>query len=374
MNISYWEREYKTKYDLAIIGAGIIGLTTAIFYKQLNPFAKVLIIEQGVIPNGASTKNAGFACIGSLSELHMDGWQYCERSGIEDLAYQVAFRYSGIQKLLKLVGPNAIDYKQNGNCDVLTETTVLDNNGIEYWNKLLKEHANLDNVFRQIDVSKCFSNNVKACVFNQYEGELNSGKLYTILSDFAVKLGVEFKYGTKVLSIDEEVNTADYSFKFGKVAICCNAYTNNLLPEYNIKPGRGQVCIYSGLKLDINIPHHYNNGFYYFRKLDDGRLLIGGGRNKNFLAETTTNLINTKEILSSIDDVVRELFNENAFTDKTKVDYSWAGVMGFSESKKPIIEAVPNRKNVYIGFACNGIGVAIGAWAGEKLATLLTKG
>ena len=31
--------------------------------------SKILVLEKGILPQGASTKNAGFACFGSLSEI-----------------------------------------------------------------------------------------------------------------------------------------------------------------------------------------------------------------------------------------------------------------------------------------------------------------
>ena len=38
----------------------------------MKPKSKVLILERGIFPNGASTKNAGFATFGSLSEIISD--------------------------------------------------------------------------------------------------------------------------------------------------------------------------------------------------------------------------------------------------------------------------------------------------------------
>lgn len=62
---SFWETQtYLSDIDLIVIGSGIVGLSTAISYKQKNKNAKVIVLERGVLPTGASTKNAGFACFG----------------------------------------------------------------------------------------------------------------------------------------------------------------------------------------------------------------------------------------------------------------------------------------------------------------------
>ncbi|MBA3901114.1 MAG: FAD-binding oxidoreductase, partial [Bacteroidetes bacterium] len=70
MNLSYWEQEtFFSNVALTVIGSGIVGLSAAIHFKKLNPNAKVIVLERGILPNGASSKNAGFACFGSPSEI-----------------------------------------------------------------------------------------------------------------------------------------------------------------------------------------------------------------------------------------------------------------------------------------------------------------
>jgi gamma-glutamylputrescine oxidase len=70
MNLSYWERKtWLANIDFAIIGSGIVGLNCALSLRKKFPKSKIVIFEKGMLPSGASTKNAGFACYGSLSEI-----------------------------------------------------------------------------------------------------------------------------------------------------------------------------------------------------------------------------------------------------------------------------------------------------------------
>ena len=70
MNLSYWEiKSWFTNIDYTIVGSGIVGLSCALHLKERFPKAKILVLEKGTLPQGASTKNAGFACFGSLSEI-----------------------------------------------------------------------------------------------------------------------------------------------------------------------------------------------------------------------------------------------------------------------------------------------------------------
>ena len=68
-NISFWERNWLTDYDFVVIGGGIVGSFTALKIASENKNARVALIERGILPLGASTKNAGFACFGSISEI-----------------------------------------------------------------------------------------------------------------------------------------------------------------------------------------------------------------------------------------------------------------------------------------------------------------
>ena len=73
MNLSYWEKkEWFSNIDFTIVGSGIVGLNTAINLRKKYPKAKIVVLERGVLPHGASTKNAGFACFGSISEILSD--------------------------------------------------------------------------------------------------------------------------------------------------------------------------------------------------------------------------------------------------------------------------------------------------------------
>jgi L-2-hydroxyglutarate oxidase LhgO len=70
MQLSYWEiKNWFSNVDFTIVGSGIVGLHTAIRLRERFPKAKIILLEKGALPQGASTKNAGFACFGSVSEI-----------------------------------------------------------------------------------------------------------------------------------------------------------------------------------------------------------------------------------------------------------------------------------------------------------------
>src|SRR6185369_8374728 len=101
MQLSYWEQEsFFNHIDLLVIGGGIVGLNAAWHAKKIAPRLKVAVFERGSIPMGASTRNAGFACFGSPSELLDD----LSRNSEEEVFSLVEKRWKGLSKLRKNLG------------------------------------------------------------------------------------------------------------------------------------------------------------------------------------------------------------------------------------------------------------------------------
>jgi len=68
MQVSIWEKEtFYAPQDIVIVGSGFVGLWSAFYLKKKDPDLKITILDRGMIPTGASTRNAGFACFGSLN-------------------------------------------------------------------------------------------------------------------------------------------------------------------------------------------------------------------------------------------------------------------------------------------------------------------
>ena len=54
MNLSYWEiKSWLTNVDYIIVGSGIVGLSCAVHLKQKYPLASILVLEKGILPQGA---------------------------------------------------------------------------------------------------------------------------------------------------------------------------------------------------------------------------------------------------------------------------------------------------------------------------------
>lgn len=103
---SFWEREsFLQNHDLVVIGGGIVGLSVAASVLEKYPKKRVVILEKGILPTGASTKNAGFVCTDSFTEFLEDIQKMGEQKAI-GLFYS---RYLGMTRLLKRIGIEGAD-------------------------------------------------------------------------------------------------------------------------------------------------------------------------------------------------------------------------------------------------------------------------
>lgn len=370
--LSIWEKRSLLTYEYIVIGSGITGLTAAISICEQQKGASVLVLESGILPSGASTKNAGFACFGSLTELLADS----EVMGTERLAGLVHQRWRGLQHLRQRMGDLAIGYEQAGGYELLSEQQLPALARLEEVNDWLRPVFRRG-VFRQVSerIAPYGFNPELACalVYNPFEGILDTGMMMDALLRRAYQLGIRILTGCQVANLVQEsegvlVQTAQerLAFRSQKVGIATNAFATALLPELDISPGRGQVLVTDPLgSLPWKGAFHFDEGYYYFRNLGS-RILFGGGRNTDFEEETTHQPGLNPGIQARLEEWLRTLIIPGKdFT----VAHRWSGIMGFGAEKKPLIGL--HTPDIGYSVRMGGMGVALGSLAGEKLAALL---
>ena len=374
MNLSYWEKSsFLADADYVIVGAGIVGLFAAITLKKAQPLARVVLLERSFLPSGASTKNAGFACFGSISEL-IEQEQTCSKSEFLSVIQQ---RWQGLNLLISTLGAEQIAFEPCGGYELFTpeesELYQACRAKINYYNDLLQEHIGASTpIFSTADerIKEFGFKGIEHLIFNAYEGKIDAGKMMQALIAKARRFGVEIFFGAEVLAYQTKNNQVKISGKnfeinAKKILIATNAFAKQLLPNLSIVPGRGQVLITKPIQnIKFNSTFHYQKGYFYFRNIDN-RILIGGGRNLFFEQEESTEMHNTENILASLKAL---LFDKICPDQLVEIDYAWSGIMGFGDQLQPIIEKF--AEGVYVAVRCNGMGIAMGSKTGESLAKL----
>ncbi len=367
--LSYWEKNSIDILDTAIIGGGICGLSTAISLAQRNPLRKIAVLEAGSQPSGASTKNAGFACFGSLTEILYD----IDTHGLEETRDLLSKRYVGLEILKNRIPHQKMDYHEWGGFEILSRENHRAVGRLEEANQALEPLFG-QRVFSEEPelVSKFGLNPSEAStvIKNPLEGQLNPHKMIQYLTALALELGVTILYQAKVEFIGNES-----PFKLSlprhpiseiiseKVVVCTNAFSKTLVPDISLNPGRGQVLITRPIdSLKLKGTFHSDQGYIYFRNVGK-RLLIGGARNADFEGETTTEFGTSKVVQDQLIHWIENVILPNT---SYEVEHRWSGIMAFGPERKPILSNP--KPGLHLGIRLGGMGVALGSWLGEELA------
>jgi gamma-glutamylputrescine oxidase len=373
--LSFWEKDqYFTGIDFLVIGAGIVGCTTALALRKEHPNAKILLLEQGYLPAGASTKNAGFACFGSASELVSD-LNSMPANVVWDT---VAMRWEGLQQLLSHCPENIIHYKKTGSHDLFTakENQIYSASleKLDYFNTELEKISGIKNIYAVDNPSSRFGfRSIENAISNKEEGMIDTGRMMVHFHQKLAQNSILLLGGINVREINDTQINVNLTTNIGtilaaKVCITTNGFAGQFLPKANLKPARAQVLVTKPIKdLKLEGTFHYDAGYYYFRNIGD-RVLLGGGRNLDFEGETTP-IIGTTDLIKN---ALATLLEHVILPDTPfEIDYYWAGIMGVGNEKKPIIEQIST--NVFAGVRMGGMGVAIGSLVGEQLSKLVSK-
>lgn len=367
---SFWEKEaFLQEVDYLIIGAGLVGLNAALELRQLNPHATISILDQGSLPIGASTRNAGFACFGSPTELLAD-LQTHDASTVWSMAQQ---RWEGLQLLRSIVGDDNMGYRHFGGYEIFRPTEVSTfqacQEKLAYLNQAFERITGISSTFT-IATEKFGFQQVAHIIKSKIEGQLHPGKMMRQLRQIVQTRGIQLLTGIPVKTVAAqsnrvEIHTPQHTFKAQQLLLATNGFTQRLFPNLAVQPARNQVLITKPIP---NLPFkgcfHYDRGYYYFRNVGN-RVLLGGGRHLAQTAETTAEFGTTPLIQNALRNLLQTVILPH---HPFEIDQWWSGILGVGEQKQPIVQRMNDR--VTVAVRLGGMGVAIGALVGQSAARI----
>ena len=353
---SLWEHDaWLNPTDLLIVGGGIVGASTALFYKQTFPDHDVLILDRGITPMGASTRNAGFTCIGSISEHLAD----INIAGLETVLNRIERRWNGLNLLRDTMGETQMAYENTGGYEIFTDSTIFERcrDQVEVMNSHLQKRLGLDNIYSAQE------HNGYPAIFNRVEGAIHSGKLMRSLHDRLSRMGVRTLWNCKVSSVNPGVVELESGLhlKAKKTVLAVNGFASQLI-DLAVKPARGYIFVTNPIPdLRWRGTYHYNEGYVYFRNIGD-RLLLGGARNIAREDETTDQFGTNETIKSWLIDFANEVLK---LPPEWMIEQEWSGIMGMTETKEPIIKEI--QPAVFAAAGLSGMGIAIGMQVAKEV-------
>ena len=366
---SFWERNhYFRPADFTVLGGGIVGMNAALRLRELHPSARIVVLERGTIPAGASTRNAGFACFGSPGELLDD----VQEIGWEKTAALVRMRLHGLDQLRRRVGDAGLRYAPVPGYELFDDSDgerfAAIRAHLPQFNTLLAEICGGRTTYRE--VSPPLPRFKFGFQFSG-EGQIDPAAMMDRLHRLAVSADIQIQYGAEVVAFSEQADSvvlqlaSGNTLRTGRLIVAVNGFARQLLPDLDVQPARNQVLITEPLTGDVPRGNfHLERGYVYFRNVGN-RILLGGGRHLNKAGETTDQFGATEQIEDYLDRLLHEKILPG---QRPKIATRWSGILGVGKSREPIVSRHGNR--IVLAVRLGGMGVAIGTLVGNRAAEL----
>lgn len=371
---SYWEQDtYFAPFDVLIVGGGIVGCAAALHCAAHHPRLRIGLVERATIPYGASTRNAGFASFGSISEVEND----IAAMGEERAITLMARRKNGLQRLLETIAPARMDYEHTGGYEIFLPK---DEDRYHRCMGLAQRlNARLGSVFggplfvADDEAGKRMGlSGVTHTIAHPFEGILHPGKMMQafweevhaagvqVLSGFAVRHLETSDTEVRLMSPDGITLQAKY------VVTATNAFARELIERLDVQPARNQVYLTTPVvSLKLRGAFHYDQGYVYFRNVGQ-RVLIGGARNTDFERENTQEFGLTEHIREQLSAFVGQHILQSM---EFGFDHAWSGIIALGPEKSPIVAMHGER--IAVAVRLGGMGVAIGSLVGVEAAQMV---
>lgn len=373
--------------DVAVLGGGIVGVSTAYFLAR-SGMQRVLLLEAQDIASGATGRNAGFLS----SEIAAEYERWCtdeERRSIARKILSIGRQNRALVRGLMRSHGISCEHEQKG-----IVWGALDEEGLRAAgrsHRALKEDGYPVQWLTDTDIGKLYphTQGLHGGYLLPDHSTFHSGLYVRGLASVAEELGATIHEHSPVRSLQSAergvtLRTPDGTVDCASVVLACNAYLPLLLPNVSsvIRAHRAQMIATVASSLPL-LPIPFQGAVssssppvegipsYYGRSLPDGRIIFGGGRAEAPETERIHALDCTmiEQVQQAIGSFLAKHFPEIA---RLPVTHRWGGPMALTPDKKPLVGALPDSKHMYIAAGMNGNGMgAYGTIAARMAADLI---
>jgi len=369
----YRRNDVPAHADVAVIGAGLTGLSTALHLARAG--ASVVLLEEHTIGWGASGRNGGMATTGLAISFPTAVKRYGpERARDMFLAYNDA-----IDTIEDLVTTEGIDcaFERTGKLTLACKPSHY--TGFERSAELISKYTGQDvALIPPQDIrDEIGSSFYHGAMVDPLGAGVHVGKLVHGLARAAAEGGVSIHEGCKVTTMTKrdgyqhDIQTARGVVRADQVVVATSGYTGGLTPwlRRRIVPIGSFIIVTEPLPqhlVDELLPHKRvaadsKHLLYYFRVTPDNRLLFGG--RARFAMSNSGSDVKSGQILKR---AMTKVYPQLA---DVGIDYCWGGLVDMSVDQ--MVHA-GEQDGLYYSVGYSGHGVQMATHMGKVLSRIVT--
>ena len=368
-----------TTADLAIIGGGFTGVSTAYHFSRRFPEKRVVLLEASNLANGASGRNGGM----------MLNWVY----GMGDTSDEVTKRiYDNtnrtIDTIKQIIAEHKLDvsYRRDGAMSVFTKPESAEAGQAEA-EQLQKLGIPVKYLSAAEVRARIGLNNIYGGQIDLNEGQLNGAQYIRALRPVLLNQGVAIYENTPVQKVQEgatvTLTTPHGSVRAQAIVLAMNGYTGKLgyfrkayFPLHShvfaTAPVDDATAAAMGWQATAGFADDLNR-LAYSTRTREGHLVFGGGTNSSYgyLFGNKTAFPGTpstaQQGFADMQAVLNSYLPETA---KLAISHRWTGTLAISFRRNCSMGVRGDHRNVYYALGYSGHGVTAANMAGEVLTDL----
>ncbi|HEX2908247.1 MAG TPA: FAD-dependent oxidoreductase [Phototrophicaceae bacterium] len=368
--------------DLAIIGGGFTGVSTAYHFSRRYPDKRVVLLEAKTLANGASGRNGGLM-LNWLADNPDHGPEMTAR------IYQTTL--GGIQTIRDIIQRHQlpVQYRYDGTLTVYTDPgrAATAQAETEYHNSLGIPEQFLD---KAALTQKMKVQGAYGAVLDPNSGQINGAQLVRSLRPVLTEQGVEIYENTPVLAIQEgatiRLTTPEGEVNAKAIVLATNGYTSKLgYFQDALFPLHSHVFATAPLTLAQERQMGWQQYAGYCDDYDrisyaglttDGHLIFGGGSNQSYayLFNNRTAYPGTPNAAVRSFDTMRQTLRDYfPGSGVVPVAYRWTGTLGITLNRTALMGVRGEQQNIYYAIGYCGHGVTLANLAGQILTDLYSR-
>lgn len=361
--------------DVAIIGAGFTGMSTAYHLSERHPNLRIVVLDAKTLANGASGRNGGM----------MLNWLADNPDDDALLQRIYAMTHDGVRWIGERIQQHGlqVQHRQDGTLTVYTDARRAEaaQRETEHLQTLGIPVQYIDaNILRQ----QLHLEGTHGAVLDPHSGQLNGAQFVRGLRPVLEARGVQFYEHTPVLKVREgariQLETPFGSVTAKSIVLATNGYTSKLgYFKDALFPLHSHVFASAPLSPEqlAALGWHRYAGWSddydrisYASLTPDGVLVFGGGSNASYAYQFNNRTVyqgSSQRGQRAMEQTLKRYMPPFA---QVPIRQRWTGTLGITFHRQTLMGRRGSANNVYYAIGFNGHGVVMGNVAGRVIADL----